>query len=74
MNCVICRHGATAPGFVTVTLTRGDSTVVFKEVPAEVCENCGEFYLSEPVTARLFERAEQAAAAHAELEVIRYAA
>lgn len=74
MNCVICRHGVTTPGFVTVTLTRGDSTVVFKEVPAEVCENCGEYYLSESVTAQLYTRAEQAVAAHAELEVIRYAA
>ena len=25
MNCVICRHGDTAPGFVTVTLNRGSS-------------------------------------------------
>lgn len=48
--------------------------MVFKEVPAEVCENCGEYYLSESVTAQLYTRAEQAVAAHAELEVIRYAA
>lgn len=74
MNCVICRHGDTAPSFVTVTLTRGASTVVFKDVPAEVCENCGEYYLSETVAAQLYARAEQAVAAHTEIEVIRYAA
>lgn len=74
MKCSVCRQGDTAPGFVTVTLTRGGSTIVCKDVPAEVCENCGEYYLSEAVAAQVYVRAEQAVAAHAELEVIRYAA
>jgi YgiT-type zinc finger domain-containing protein len=71
---VICKQGETAPGFVTVTLQRDETTLVFKGVPAEVCENCGEYFLSEAVTAELMRRAEEACANGAEVEVLRYAA
>lgn len=74
MKCVICKHGATAPGRVTVTLQREDCTVILKDVPAEVCDNCGEYYLSEAVTKQVLERAEAAVARGAEVEILRYAA
>ena len=74
MKCVICRQGDTAPGKVTVTLQRAETTIVFKDVPAEVCQNCGEFYLSETVTEKLLNRAEAAVKNGAELEILRYAA
>ena len=54
MKCVLCRHGETHPGKVTVTLLRGETAVIFKGVPAAVCENCGEYW-NEP---RLPSRAE----------------
>ena len=74
MKCVICKHGETRPGKVTVTLQRGNTIVVVKEVPAEVCENCGEYYLSEDVTQKLYQTAAQAVAKGAEVEIIRFAA
>lgn len=74
MKCVICKHGVTGPGRVTVTLQKDNCTVVFKEVPAEVCDNCGEHYLSEKVTGELLARAEAAACSGAELEILRFAA
>ena len=49
MRCVICKHGETQPGLVTVTLERDESIVIIKRVPAEVCDNCGEYYLSDIV-------------------------
>lgn len=36
MQCMICKHGETHPGHVTVTLQRGESTIIFKNAPAEV--------------------------------------
>ena len=42
VKCVICIRGETRPGQATVTLQRGDCTIIIKEVPAEVCQNCGE--------------------------------
>ncbi len=74
MRCVLCRHGDTRPGEVTVTLQRGETIVVTKNVPAEVCENCGEYYLSESVTDKVMARAEEAVKNGAELEILRYAA
>jgi YgiT-type zinc finger domain-containing protein len=74
MKCSVCKHGETHPGEVTVTLDRNGSTVIIRGVPAEVCENCGEYYLTEQVTRVLLERAEAAVQRGAEIEILRYAA
>ncbi|MCY7323260.1 MAG: type II toxin-antitoxin system MqsA family antitoxin [Phormidesmis sp. CAN_BIN36] len=74
MNCIICKHGQTQPGIVTVTLQRDECIVILKGVPAEVCENCGEYYLSETVTDQVLHRAELAANSGTEVEIVRYAA
>jgi YgiT-type zinc finger domain-containing protein len=73
MKCPICRHGETRPGAVTVPLERGGMTIVFREVPAQVCENCGEAFHDEAVTAALLKQAEQAAAAGVQVDVRRFA-
>jgi YgiT-type zinc finger domain-containing protein len=74
MRCVICKHGETAPGLTTVTLTRDEAVVVFKAVPADICQNCGEYYLSDELTDRLLQKAEAAIANGSEVEIQRYAA
>lgn len=74
MRCVLCKHGETQPGLVTVTLDRDESIVIIKRVPAKVCDNCGEYYLSDLITEQVLQRAEMAANNGAEVEIIRYAA
>jgi YgiT-type zinc finger domain-containing protein len=74
MRCVICKHGETKPGLVTVTLERDECIVVIKKVPAEVCDNCGEYYLSDAITEQVLERGEVAVNNGAEVEIIKYAA
>lgn len=74
MNCVICKNGTTRQGFVTVTLQRGETTVILKQVPADVCQNCGEYYLSSEVSGRVLEKAEAAVQSGAEVEILRFAA
>ena len=74
MICVLCKHGETRSGFVTVTLQRGETTGILKQVPAEVCENCGEYYLSSDITALVMDRAEAAVASGAEVEIVKFAA
>ena len=74
MKCVICKQGETGPGRATVTLQRGESTIIFKQVPAEVCSNCGEYYLSQDIAERLLNRAEAAVKNGAEVEILRFAA
>ncbi len=74
MKCVICKHGETRPGTATVTLERGKTIVIIKDVPAEVCVNCGEYYLDEDTTDCVLSMAEEAVKRNAEIEVLRFAA
>jgi YgiT-type zinc finger domain-containing protein len=82
MKCFICRGGEPRPGFATVALTRDESVFVLKGVPADVCQDCGEYYLSDEMTGIVLDRAEQAIlfetakpnALGSEVEIQRYAA
>jgi YgiT-type zinc finger domain-containing protein len=74
MRCVICRVGETTAGAVTVTLERDGTVVVIRDVPAAVCENCGEYYLDEAVANKVYRQGEEAVARRAEVEIVRYAA
>lgn len=74
MMCVLCRHGETLPGRVTVSLQRGETTVIIKGVPAQVCENCGEYYLDEEITEQVLSMAEEAVKKNVEVEILRFAA
>lgn len=54
--------------------SRGETTVIVKGVPADVCDACGEPYYTAAVTERLLALAEGAVARGAEVEVLRWAA
>jgi len=74
MNCTICRQSQTRPGKATVVLDRGQTTVVIKDVPADICENCSEYYLTEELTEKVMVMAEEAVQNNVEVEVLRFAA
>ena len=74
MKCVICKTGHTHPGTATVTLQRDNSVVVIRDVPADICEDCGEYYLSEPVAQRIYADADATVQRRVEVEILRYAA
>lgn len=57
MKCVVCKVGETTEGFTTVTLERDGAAVVVRKVPAQVCDNCGEAYVSADVTRQLLKSA-----------------
>ena len=74
MKCVICKQGQTQPGLTTVTVERDKTTVIVKEVPADICENCGEYFLNEDVLGNIEKLINQAVQQGVEFEVLRYAA
>ena len=47
MKCPICKFGEMKDGFTQVVLTRENATVIFRNVPAKICDDCGEYYLDE---------------------------
>ncbi len=74
MKCVICRHGETKEGKVSVTLERDGMTLVFKDVPAHVCSNCGEEYVEEKITSRLLKTAEESLSSGIIVDIRQYKA
>jgi len=71
-QCTICRTGQLERGTTTITLERGDTTLVIKAVPALVCDTCGEGYTDGPTTDRVLEIGEQAAAQGVQVDVRRF--
>ncbi len=55
MRCVICRHSTTRAGTTTVTFHPDGQTMVVNDVPADMCENCGEAYVAEAVAEQFLE-------------------
>jgi YgiT-type zinc finger domain-containing protein len=74
MTCVICRLGETQPGRATLTLERSGTTMVFKNVPAQVCANCGEEYIDQEITARLLRIAEEAVRTGVQVDIREFVA
>ena len=74
MKCTICKTGHTHAGTTTVTLQRDNTVVVIRDVPAEICEDCGEYYLSDAIARRVYADAGEPARRHVEVEIQRYAA
>ena len=73
MKCVICKHGETQHGRATVTLERDGATLLVKGVPAEVCMNCGEEYVSEEISKLLLKTAEEDVKSGVKVDVRVYA-
>jgi YgiT-type zinc finger domain-containing protein len=71
MECALCKVGTTEKGTVTVTLERNGAIVLIKNVPAEVCTNCGHYYLSEETTRAIMKTGNDAIEKGAELEVVK---
>ncbi|MBF0159660.1 MAG: type II toxin-antitoxin system MqsA family antitoxin [Magnetococcales bacterium] len=74
MKCVICRHDETVLGQVAVTLERDTTLVVIRDVPAEVCQQCGAYFLDGDHTGQVLDLFEGAVARRADVEILRYAA
>jgi YgiT-type zinc finger domain-containing protein len=73
MKCPICKCGQTRPGFASVTLEREGMTLLVKQVPAEICENCGEEFIGEAASSQLLQTAEKAINSGVQVELRQFA-
>jgi len=55
----VCKRAKPVPGLTTVTLERGEFSLVLKNVPALVCPECGEAYTDEATAAQVLEFAQE---------------
>ena len=74
MKCVVCKLGETREGQTTVSPERGGATLVVRKVPAQVCDNCGEGYVSAEVTNRLLQSARESLRVGVEVDIREFAA
>ena len=74
MKCVICKEGEYKNGYTTVILTRGESSIIIKKVPAMVCDCCGEYMLDSDTTKAVLAMAEDSFNKGAEVEIRKFAA
>jgi YgiT-type zinc finger domain-containing protein len=74
MKCVTCKTGNLTDGMATIMHEKDETMIVFKNVPALVCDQCGESYTDRDVTAKLLQIVKDEAAKGKELELIRYPA
>ena len=72
MRCVICQYGETEMGMTTVTLTRDETTIVIRGVPAQICTTCGEEYVDAATGKRLSQIAETAVNDGVQVDIRRY--
>ena len=75
-KCHFCKDGYAMPGYTTVSRVshqRGAMVFVVKQVPADVCDTCGEWYMSHETALRLDEMQTNAQNAGVEVLVRRYA-
>ncbi|WP_128546574.1 type II toxin-antitoxin system MqsA family antitoxin [Larkinella soli] len=71
MICLTCKVGTPRPATTTVLLEKNGSLVILKDVPARICDNCGEKYFDSEVTEQILEEAESVYRKGAELEIIK---
>jgi YgiT-type zinc finger domain-containing protein len=72
MHCPICRSGETRPGLATFQHEQDGHIVLVRNVPAEVCTQCGEPYFGEETLDALLAVVKRARAAGMEIAIADY--
>lgn len=74
MNCPLCRNGHLREGRADTSILREGLVLVVRDVPADICDNCGEQFFDADVTDRLLDIADEAVEAGVVVDVRRYVA
>ena len=70
-KCPTC-GGNKEPGKTTFTVDLGESIIVVRDVPATLCNQCGDEWLSDEVVERLESIVEDAKKKHLFVEIANY--
>lgn len=72
MKCVIYKNGTTENGLVNVPIVRKDKIIFIKNIPAQICNNCGEYYIDTIVAKEIYDKASERMNQGVEMEVTQY--
>jgi len=70
-RCYFC-SGKLAPGLATIPFVIGANVVIIKQVPAEVCVQCGEAIMNSEVAATVDKLLKQAQQSGFEVSIVTY--
>ncbi|HEX30572.1 TPA: type II toxin-antitoxin system MqsA family antitoxin [Candidatus Poribacteria bacterium] len=73
MKCVLCK-GEMKEGKVNLPVDLEERFILVKSVPALICEQCGEYFISDEVMRKLELIVEEAKSRGVEIEILRFAA
>ena len=73
MQCVICKTGETKKDKASFTVEKSGAYLVFSNVAADVCSNCGEAYFSLQTAQELEQKANEHFKNGKEIELVRLA-
>lgn len=59
MQCVICKIGTTQKDKASFTVEKDGAFLIFSNVDAQVCDNCGEAYFDVETAKQLQKKAEE---------------
>ena len=71
MNCVLCKADLTK-GNVNHIVDLGEGIIIIKNVPANICEQCGEYFLDTQTALKLEAIVEEVKKSRAEVLIINY--
>ena len=72
-RCPLC-GGEMRDGTTTVPFLSGERVTVIKNVPAEICADCGEAYMKSSVVDKIESLLDRVEALHSEMSVLHYEA
>ena len=73
MVCAMCK-AEMKQGSVNFPVDLESNFILIKEVPAYICEQCGEYFLGDDVAEAIEEIVEKAKVSNVEFEILRFAA
>ena len=71
MNCPVCK-GAVKRGTTNFPVELSGGFLIVKNVPADICDQCGEVFIPDDVAAALEKTVEAARRSKAEIEIVSY--
>ncbi|MFN2440418.1 MAG: type II toxin-antitoxin system MqsA family antitoxin [Chitinophagaceae bacterium] len=72
MQCVICKIGVTRKDKASFTVENNGAFLVFSNVDADVCENCGEAYFDAETAKALQKKATEEFRKGNKIELIKF--
>lgn len=70
--CTTCKNGVMHAGATTVTFDKDNVIIVFRNVPAQVCDTCGDYTIEGSIAKSLLKTAKEERVKDYEISILNY--